>query len=65
LFSAVNRGLSRCFTAAGCFDDAAIDRDIVQLEADDLVVGLQADLLKPGEDPGGYPLIAAPADRGR
>src|SRR3954452_15305003 len=38
---------------------------VTEVEADDAVVGLQGDLLEPFEDPGGDPLIASLADRGR
>lgn len=46
------------------FGDRAVDGDLVEDEADDSVVGLQRDLLEPGEDAESYPLVAAVADRG-
>ena len=46
------------------FDDAPVDNDVVELEADDLVVGLEAQVLQAGEDASGDPLIAATAHGG-
>jgi hypothetical protein len=50
--------------AAGGFGDRAVDGDLVEDEADDPVVGLQRDLLEPGEDAEPDPLVATVADRG-
>lgn len=52
------------FPAAGRFDDAPVDGAATEVETDDLVVGLQTDLIQLVEDPSLDPLITAPADGG-
>ena len=64
LLGAVHRGLSGGLAPARGFDDAPVDNDVVELEADDLVVGLEAQVLQAGEDASGDPLIAATAHGG-
>lgn len=59
LLSTVYRGFAGGLPAAGSLDDAAIDNQVFQLEADDSVVGFEADLFKIEEDPGGDPFIPA------
>ncbi len=64
LFAAVYGRLpSRLATARG-FDDAPIDRDVFQVQPDNLVVGFQTDLFQLCEEPDVDPLIASVADRG-
>jgi hypothetical protein len=60
LFPPVNGTAAGAFSAARRLDDAPVDGDILQHQADDAVVGLPGDLLQVGEDPGLDPLIAAP-----
>ena len=62
LFATVDRRSSGRFTATGCFNDAPINSDLVQVETDDRVVGFQADLLELVEDAGGGPIVAPSAD---
>jgi hypothetical protein len=49
----------------GAFGDAAIHREVAELQADHLVICLQDEQLQGGKDPGGDPLVAAVADGGR
>lgn len=58
------RGPPGCLAAAGCLDDASVDGDITQLQAHDLVVGLQTDLFESSEHSGSDPGITSAADRG-
>jgi hypothetical protein len=64
LFAAVDRGTPGHLAAAGGLGDRAVDGDLVEDKADGPVVGLQRDLLEPGEDAELDPLVAAVADRG-
>lgn len=64
LLAAVYRGFPGGFAAARCFDQAAVDDEVLQIQSDDPVVGLQADLLQFAEDPWGDPFVAAPSDGG-
>jgi hypothetical protein len=64
LFAAVDRGTPGHLAASGSLGDGAVHGDLVEDEADDPVVGVERDLLEPGEDPQSYPLVAATADRG-
>ena len=63
-FASVDGRLARCLTAAGCLDQAAVHGDLLELEPDDAVVGLQAQLLQRREDPGSDPFVPAGAYRG-
>jgi len=45
--------------SAWCLDDAAIDDDLLQDEAHDVVMGAHHDLLETGEDAGSDPFVAA------
>jgi len=63
LFTPIYWGFPGHFAPAGGFDDAAVDGDVLQVEADDLVVGIQADLLERLEHLGLDPLITSPPDR--
>jgi hypothetical protein len=65
LLAAVDRAAAGAFPAARSLGDAPVDRDFLQDQADDTVIGLQRDLLQAGEDPGLDPLVAAVPDRGR
>src|SRR5918995_698395 len=65
LLPPIYRGSACGFAAAGCLDDAPINDDLAQVEADALVVGLQTQLLELGEDPSRDPLVASVADGGR
>ncbi|CBT77462.1 hypothetical protein AARI_32640 [Glutamicibacter arilaitensis Re117] len=51
LFAAVCRGFSGDFAAARRFDQATVDDEVFQVQSDDPVVGLQADLLQVAEYP--------------
>ena len=62
--AAGQRGSAGAFPAAGRLRDAAVDRELLQGQADDPVIGLAGDLLQLREDPGPDPLAAALADRG-
>ena len=64
-FAPVYRRFSGGLATAGGFEDAPLDRDVLKVEADDPVVGLQADLFECLEQSGVDPLIAAAPDRGR
>lgn len=64
LFAAVDRGSTGGLAATWGFDQAAVHADFAQLESDDPVVGLQTDLLEPGEGLGGDPLITPVPQRG-
>jgi hypothetical protein len=64
LLAAVHGAAACAFPAAGRLGDAAVDRQFLQQQADDAVVGVQRDLLEAGEDPGLDPLVTAGADRG-
>lgn len=50
LLAAVDRGSAGGFAAAGGFDDAPVDGDVLQVQAHDPVVGLQSDLDELVED---------------
>jgi hypothetical protein len=43
----------------GSLGDAPVDGRVLQEQADDAIIGLQHDLLEPGEDPGLDPFITA------
>ncbi|MBB4927570.1 hypothetical protein FHR34_006665 [Kitasatospora kifunensis] len=64
MLATVDRGAPGGFAAARGLGDRAVDGDLVQSQADDPVVGLQRDLLEPGEDSNSDPLVATIADRG-
>ncbi len=64
LLAPVDRGSPGGLAAAGCCDQAPVDGHLTQVETDDAVIGLQAQLLKTLEEPGGNPLIAPVAQRG-
>src|SRR5438105_9926705 len=64
LFSPVYRAAACAFASSGRLAGAAVDDDVLQDQADDAVIGVQRDLLEPGEDPGRDPLVAAFPDRG-
>jgi hypothetical protein len=65
LFAPVHRGLPGCLAATRCLDDAAVNGHIAEVEPNDPVVGLQAQLFKTVEDTGGDPLVAPVAEGGR
>ena len=50
LLAAVDGAAAGALAAAECLDDAPVDRQFLQDQADDAVIGLQRDLLEPGED---------------
>jgi hypothetical protein len=64
LLAAVHRAAAGALAPSGCLGDAAVNDDLFQDQADDAVIGLQRDLLEPGEDPGFDPFVAALPDRG-
>src|SRR5699024_6692591 len=64
-FAAVDRAASGVFSSARCFDDASVDHEVVQVEADGLVVGLEGQAVELFEDASAYPLVATGAHRGR
>lgn len=60
----VNRGTACGFSATGGFDDAPVDAEVIQLESDDAVVELQANLLQSVEDADCDLFIPTGAQRG-
>ena len=50
--------------AAGGFGDAPVDGEVIKLQADHAVVGLQHQQLQGGEDAQADPVVAAVADGG-
>jgi hypothetical protein len=58
----IHWGTSGDLTAAGGLGDASVDRDHVEFQADNTVVGIQLAFLELCED--AEPLVAAVADRG-
>ena len=48
LLAAVDGAAAGALAAAECLDDAPVDRQFLQDQADDAVIGLQRDLLEPG-----------------
>jgi hypothetical protein len=65
LFAAVDRAAPGDLAAAGGFGDAAVHRQVTELQADHAVIGLQHQQLQRGKDAGGDPLVAPVADGGR
>lgn len=63
-FPAIHRGPTGRFTSAGCLDQASVHGQVLQSQAHDPVVGLQAELFELVEDAGSDPLITPGADRG-
>ena len=59
--AAVDRTGAGDLTAAGGLGDAAVDGQVVKVETDDGVVGGQGELVEPGVDVCGDPLVAAAA----
>jgi len=64
LLASVDRGRAGDLTAAWGLGDAPIDRDLLQQQAHDAVVGVQRDLLELGKQSGLDPFVAPVADRG-
>jgi DNA invertase Pin-like site-specific DNA recombinase len=63
-FAPVNGARAGAFPAVGRLGDASVDREFLQDQADDPVIGLAGDLVQFREAPGPDPLAAALADRG-
>lgn len=64
LFVPVNGGSAGDLPTTGGLDDAPVHTHVLQVESDDAVVVLQAQLLQLGEDPGLDPFIPAGAQGG-
>jgi hypothetical protein len=58
------RAAAGALPAPGRLGDAPVDRQFLQDQAADAVIGIQRDLLQPGEDPGLDPLVAPFPDGG-
>ncbi len=64
-FGAIGRVWSGIVPTAGRLHTAPINAEVGQVETDDVVEGLNHDLLEAGEDPRGDPFVAASSQRGR
>lgn len=64
LLTPIHGGFASCLATARRLDDAAVHGEVLQVQPDDLVVGLQTQLLELAEHTGGDPLVAASTDRG-
>jgi hypothetical protein len=65
LFPPVHWAAPGALAAARRLGDAAVDEDLLQGQAGDVVISLHRYLFQAGEDPGLDPFVAAVADRGR
>jgi hypothetical protein len=65
LLAAVHGAGSGDLAAAGCLGGAAVHRQLLQLQAEQLVIGAQHQQAQLLGDPGGDPFVAAAAQRGR
>ena len=64
-FAAVDRAVAGVISSAWCLDDASVDHEVVQVEADSLVVGLQRQVVELFEHVGTDPLVPAGSHGGR
>jgi hypothetical protein len=64
LFPAIDRGGACGLAAAGCFHDAPVDDEVLQVQADHLLIPVQAELFELAEHFGVDPFIAPPTNRG-